>query len=113
MGVTAQEFRLTEIESIGCPGIAVAGELDEATCGQLDSAFRNMSNGGGPVLLDLAECTFIDSKGLDVIVRAATRLWDEGRQLTVCNARGPVREMFRITGVTSSEGLLLHRDVPE
>jgi anti-anti-sigma factor len=111
MGSPAQEFRLSEIDSIGRPGIAVAGELDEATCGQLDSAFKDISD-GGLVVLDLAECTFIDSKGLDVIVRAATRLWDDGGQLTVCNARGPVRELFRITGLTSWDGLALHRDRP-
>jgi anti-anti-sigma factor len=109
MASPAQEFRLTEFDSIGRPGIAVAGELDEATCGQLDSAFRDISD-GGLVVLDLAECTFIDSKGLDVITRAATQLWDEGGQLTVCNARGPVRELFRITGLTSWDGLALHRD---
>jgi anti-anti-sigma factor len=101
-----------EIDSVGRPGIAIAGELDEATCGQLDSAFREISNAGGPVILDLAECTFIDSKGLDVIVQAATRLCDEGEQLTVCNARGPVRELFRISGLTNWDSLLLHLDVP-
>jgi anti-anti-sigma factor len=113
MVAPAQELRLTEIESIGRPGIALAGELDEANCGQLDTAFRDLSKGGGPVILDLQDCTFMDPKGLDVIVRAATRLWDEGSQLIVCNARGPVRELFRITGLTSWGGLVLHRDVPE
>jgi anti-anti-sigma factor len=78
----------------------------------LDSAVRDMSNGGS-VILDLGECTFIDSKGLDVIVRAATRIWDEGGQLIVCNARGPVRELFRITGLTGSAGLALFGDVLE
>jgi anti-anti-sigma factor len=111
MGTPAPELMLTEIESLGHPGIAVAGELDEATCSRLDSAFKSLSN-GGPVILDLQDCTFMDSKGLDVIVRAATRLWDEGAQLMVCNARGPVRELFRITGLTSGSGLVLHRDVP-
>jgi anti-anti-sigma factor len=112
MGSHTQQFSLAEIESIGRPGIAVAGELDEATCGQLDSAFRDMPNGGGSVILDLGDCTFVDSKALDVIVRAATRLWDEGGQLLVCNARGSVRELFRITGLTTWGGLVLHRDVP-
>jgi hypothetical protein len=50
---------------------------------------------------------------VDVIVRAAARRWDKPAQLMVCNARGPVRELFRVTGLTSSGGLVLHRDVPE
>jgi anti-anti-sigma factor len=113
MGTRAHEFRLTEIESGGTPGIAVVGDLDEATCGQLDSAFKHVSGGAGSVVLDLQDCKFMDSKGLDVIVRAATLLSDEGSQLIVCNARGPVRELFRISGLTSWDGLVLHRDAPE
>jgi anti-anti-sigma factor len=110
LGITTDRLSLTEFD--GRPGIAVNGELDEASAGELDAALRQLGNGGGPVYLDLYGCTFMDSKGLDVIVRAAMRLWDEGGQLVVHNASGPVRQLFRTTGLTSFEGLVLHRDVP-
>jgi anti-anti-sigma factor len=109
MGIAAQ-FRLTEFD--GRPGIAVSGELGESNCGDLESALREASGEGRSVALDLGECTVMDSKALDVIVRAATRLWEDGGQLTLYNARGPVRELLRITGLTGWEGLALHTDPP-
>jgi anti-anti-sigma factor len=111
MGIAAQPFRITEIHVPGFVGLAVTGEIDEASCGELESALAVLSNGGS-VVLELGECTYIDSKGLDVIVRAATRLLEDGRQLFVQNARGPVRELFRITRATHWPGLILLRDVP-
>jgi anti-anti-sigma factor len=111
MRIVPDQFRVTEFEFSGRPGIAVAGEVDEAHCGELEAELSRLSTGGGHVFLDLQDCTFLDSKGLDVIVRAAARLFDEGGQLTVHNARGPVRELFRMTGLTGGNGLLLHRDV--
>ena len=112
MRIAPDQFRVTEFEFAGRPGIAVAGDIDEAHCGELELALFRVSAGGGYALLDLQDCTFLDSKGLDVIVRAAARLFDEGGQLIVHNARGPVRELFRLTGLTEGNGLLLHRDVP-
>jgi anti-anti-sigma factor len=106
------QFRVTEFEFAGRPGIAVAGPIDAGSCGELEAALDEVSTGGGLVLLDLQDCTFLDSMGLDVIVRAAIRLFDEGGQLTVHNARGPVRRLFRLTGLTAGHGLLLHRDGP-
>jgi anti-anti-sigma factor len=110
MRIAANQFSVTEIEVDGLAGVAVDGEINEATCGELEAALAGVSNGGGPAVLDLGGCTFMDSKGLDVIVRVATRLQDDGRQLAVYNARGPVRRLLRVTGATAWDGLLLHRD---
>jgi anti-anti-sigma factor len=111
MGVPASQFAVTEIEVDGLAGIAVAGEVSEATCGELEAALAEMPN-RGPVILDLDGCSFMDSKGLDAILRSGTRLLAEGRQLVLHNARGPVRGLLRITGLTAWDGLLLHRDLP-
>jgi anti-anti-sigma factor len=112
MGIAAQPFSITEIHVPGYVGLAVTGEIDESTCGELDSALAMLSDGGS-VVLDLGACTSIDSKGLDVIMRGATRLLEDGRQLIVQNARGPVRELFRMSRATDWPGLVLQRrDVP-
>jgi anti-sigma B factor antagonist len=112
--VRAAPDQFTEFVFSGGLGIAVFGEINESNAGDLDLALRRIATDGGWVVaLDLQDCTFIDSKGLDVIVRAATRLWDEGGRLTVHNARGPVRRRFRLSGLTGDDGLLSHRDVPQ
>jgi anti-anti-sigma factor len=112
LGTITDRLSLTEFEFAGHSGIAVVGEVDEGSCRELELALKRVSNGGGLVHLDLHDCTFLDSKGLDVIVRAAMRLWDEGAQLTVYNARGPTRELFRINALAGVDGLMLRRDLP-
>jgi anti-anti-sigma factor len=92
----------------GVTQVAIVGELSEGTCERVASAWAEALNGDAPVVIDLGECTFIDSIGLDLIVRTATRLHKERRKLVVCNARGPVGELLRITDVGSLEGLLVH-----
>ena len=51
-------------------GLHLIGELDMATVAQLKTAFETVS-GNGPVTLDLAELTFIDSTGLHAIMEFA------------------------------------------
>ena len=77
--------------------LPIAGELDLATCGRADRAIAGIPDGN--VCLDLTECTFIDSSGLMVIVAAADRLANEGRQLTIKGAQGDVARIFELTGL--------------
>jgi anti-sigma B factor antagonist len=109
MGMTADQFRITDAEISGLVGVAVAGEIDGATRDLLEAALDKAAggNGGGPVLLDLGACTFVDSTGLHAIVKAATRLQARGRRLAVSNLRGNVREVFRLSGLDSWDGLLV------
>jgi anti-anti-sigma factor len=106
---TAVQFRVATVRIGGLTTVAVVGELEDATCDRLASAWAEALGGGGPVVLDLEACTFIDSMGLDLIARTATRLHREGRNLIVSNLRGPARELFRITGIESLDGLLVYR----
>jgi anti-anti-sigma factor len=107
IGTAVKQFRVATVKIGGLTTVAVVGELEDATCDRLACAWAEALGGGGPVMLDLQACTFIDSVGLDLIVRTATRLHREGRNLIVCNLRGPARELFRITGIESLEGLLV------
>jgi anti-anti-sigma factor len=103
-----EEFRVSTVKIGGVTRVAVVGELHEATRDHLASAWAEALSGDGPVVLDLEACTFIDSIGLDLILRTATQLRSERRELVVCNVRGPVRELFRITGAVSLDGLLVY-----
>jgi anti-anti-sigma factor len=111
--VGVEESRASSRKIGGVTQVAVVGELVDGTCGHLASAWAEALDGDAPLLLDLEECTFIDSIGLDLIVRTATRLHSQRRDLVVHNARGPVRELLRITGAASVEGLVVHEFVPD
>lgn len=87
--------------------IAVRGELDLSTAAELEPPLEEaISAGDTAVLIDLAECEFIDSTGIALIVRAWQRLdraAGEGRgRVAVCSDNDQVRRVLDLTGLESS-----------
>jgi anti-anti-sigma factor len=60
------------------------------------------SGSAGLLVLDLSELDFIDSTGLEVILRAARRAHDEGRRLIVQRPSGYVRRLLEMTAIDQS-----------
>jgi anti-anti-sigma factor len=110
----ATVFKLSEREIWpGCREIAVAGELDRAVVGELASALDRAAADGLDVLLDFAECAFIDVSGVEVLVRRDKELASQGRQLLLCGTAGQVRRMLWVTGLTGvNHGPALPLDRP-
>jgi len=79
--------------------IRVRGELDLASAPQLSAALEAAGGASSsPVVLDLAEVTFIDSSALRALVLAGRSLADSGRTLQI----GPRSEMVnRVLTMTS------------
>jgi anti-anti-sigma factor len=93
-------FRVSEREvAPGCREIRIEGELDLAVADQLQEAIARCR--GEQTLIDLADCDFIDSTGIAVIVRAH-REWaeDGGGRLLVHSPCDQVLRILTITGLT-------------
>jgi len=107
-------FKLSEREIWpGCREIAVAGELDRAVVGELASALDRAAAHGLDVLLNFAECAFIDVSGVEVLVRCDKELASQGRQLLLCGTAGQVRRMLWVTGLAGvNHGPALPLDRP-
>ena len=82
------------------PGLTVRGEIDIATSPQLklalDEAIRESV---GAFVLDLCEVEFLDSSGLNLVLRARAALAREARPLAIVCPPGPVRRVMEIAGV--------------
>src|SRR6201989_3258583 len=81
MRVTQQQpppaFEVEAHEIDGVAVVVVRGEVDLVTAPQLEAAVDQAILDHGaprPLLVDLAECTFMDSSGLAIILRAQDRL---------------------------------------
>jgi anti-anti-sigma factor len=61
------------------PGFRLAGELDVATAPQLSESLEPALRQGGDVTLDLSELSFMDSTGLQVLIRSALSMDGKGR----------------------------------
>lgn len=83
----------------GATEIEVDGELDLSVADQLQRALDEA--GPGSTLIDLKYCTFIDSTGIAVIVRAH-REWaeDGGGRLVVHSPCDQVLRVLTTTGLT-------------
>jgi anti-anti-sigma factor len=93
--------------------ISVRGELDLSTAPDLEGPLEEALEGNeSSVLIDLAECEFIDSTGIALIVRAWQRLESgaNGRGLAICSDNQQVRRVLEITGLELSIPVHVSRD---
>jgi anti-anti-sigma factor len=79
--------------------LKVQGELDLAVSDRLKHGIAEATGSG--ILVDLSECTFIDSAGVAAVVFA--RL--EGEHVAIHSPSEPVRRVLSLTGVTG-DGLV-------
>ncbi|WP_432842520.1 STAS domain-containing protein [Dactylosporangium sp. CA-092794] len=82
--------------------IAVEGEIDAATVGDLEAAIGAGLAGLGPartLVVDLTGLKFIDSAGIGVLLHGRRSAVALGRPFRVAGATGLVLEVLRLTGV--------------
>ena len=107
MGPAPFQASASELEG-GIRLLEVHGELDLSTATQLEEPLEEAA--GSPqasVVIDLAGCTFIDSTGIAMIVRAWQRVdgsagnGGEG-SLVLCCQNEQVRRVLEVTGLEHS-----------
>jgi len=84
-------------------GLQLIGELDMATVTQLATAFETVS-GEGPVTLDLAQLTFIDSSGLYAIMEFARSRNGSG-PLILASPTATAKRAMAIAGLDAQPGV--------
>jgi anti-anti-sigma factor len=79
--------------------LALRGELDLDSAPRLESAFAEIATEPPErVLIDLAECEFIDSAGLATLLHGARKLMANASVRIAC-PEGNLRELLRITAI--------------
>jgi anti-anti-sigma factor len=93
-------FRVTvRLFDRGLRELKVEGELDLAVADQLKEEIAKAA--GCAVLIDLSECTFIDSTGLAVVLLARR----DGGRVAIHSPSEPVERTLSVTGLTG-DGLV-------
>ena len=91
-------------------GLAVRGELDAAAAEQLDVALREaMLTTRGAFVLDLSGVTFMDSGGINALLRARSLLGREERGLAVVSPDGSPRRVLETVGIADLFALFATR----
>lgn len=90
----------TEWLDDGVPVISVTGELDLLTAPALEDSLLAVPEGAsGAVIVDLARCTFIDLRGLRILLAARERLERSSRPLVLVAGNPNVLRVFTVTRV--------------
>ena len=92
-------FRV-EATSTGAPGVIVHGEVDISTAAELNEALEAaIRDSVGAFVVDLSDVEFVDSSGVNVLVRARAVLGSQDRALAVVCPPGPARRIFEVAGI--------------
>jgi anti-sigma B factor antagonist len=80
--------------------VAVVGELDLGTSAELRDLLERLRRERVAVRLDLAEVTFIDSTGIQVLIVAVNKSREAGHAFEIGgDVRPQVRRLLELTGV--------------
>ena len=84
----------------GADVLSLGGELDLDSAPELEAAFAKISaQPPDRLLIDLAECEFIDSAGLAALFHGARGLRHRGGSIRIACPEGNLRELLRITAI--------------
>jgi anti-sigma B factor antagonist len=92
------EFELTVSSDDGVRVVAISGELDLDTMGELNAALA-VDAGLATTVIDLRGLTFIDSSGVSGVMTAARRARDAGARLVCVPGPAAIQRVFELTGV--------------
>jgi anti-sigma B factor antagonist len=116
---TSPSLEVRDAPLSGAPGVAVSGEVDVATApvleGALDTAIRESR---GVFVVDFSDVTFMDSSGVNVLLRARALLGRQERDVVLVCPPGGVLHVLEVIGVAdlfavfASRGAAARRLVP-
>ena len=91
--------------------VSLVGELDQATVPELQQALEAaIASDSRALLVDLSDCSFIDSSGLGALVSGRERLLaTDGWRFGICCPGEQVARLLAITGLDQAMGLLTTR----
>ena len=94
----ALEVRETPLS--GAAGVTVTGEIDVATAQLLEEALdQAIRMTTGAFVIDLCDVTFMDSSGVNVLLRARALLGREERDVVLICPPGGVLHVLEVIGV--------------
>ncbi|MFI8287566.1 anti-sigma factor antagonist [Streptomyces sp. ms191] len=79
--------------------MALSGEMDLASCPALEQATLVTPARRGTLHMDLSGVTFMDSSGVNLLLRLRRRLLADGGRLLVTGLREQPSDVLHVTGV--------------
>ena len=86
-------------ETSELPVINIVGEIDLSSApGAFSVMWRTSGNGKRSLIINLEELDFMDSSGLQALLRLREKLRTRQQQVLLVGAKPPIKKLFRLTG---------------
>ena len=96
----------------GAPGVAIRGEVDLSSAGEVQTALdAAVAGGAGVFVIDLAGVSFLDSSGINVLVRTRALLGRAERELVLICPPGPVLRVLTLVNLVELVATFPTREV--
>lgn len=83
--------------------LRLLGEIDMSTVPVLEEAFTSaVDQASDRLIIDLSGVQFMDSSGLNALIRARNSMDDRGLDLVISGVSEQVRRLFEVSGLTSA-----------
>ena len=106
MADVSEDFEAEVVREPSRTMLAVAGELDLATCERLEEHLEDASGDhDGDVVVDLAGVRFLDSCALRVLITAHVRLAELDRRLLLHRPSDVVTRVLTVAGLQTTFGM--------
>jgi stage II sporulation protein AA (anti-sigma F factor antagonist) len=79
--------------------LTLAGEIDHHTGSRLDAALDITGTGRPRIVIDLAQVTFLDSSGINILIHAHQTATAAGGWLRLAAPAGPVQRVLELVGI--------------
>jgi anti-anti-sigma factor len=96
----------------GHGSLCVDGEVDLASAGRLEAAIRRLMHDATEILVDLEQVSFMDSTGLNALLRAQQLCHREQTGFAITPGPEQVRRLFNLAGLAGSFALVTPRWQP-
>ena len=97
--VAYAQLRITVSDEADCILISPRGEIDLNSAQIFSECLIVVANEAAqPVVVDLSGVTFMDSTGLDALIRGTRRLLSNGLPLRIRNTNNTVRQVIEVSG---------------
>src|SRR4051794_12416041 len=100
------ELRIDAMQIDGRMVVAVCGEIDHATCPPLATLLERVAMRSNHVSLDFSGVTFMDSAGVNCLLRVASLLRQSGGAIEIVSASARVVRVLTVLGITDRVGLV-------
>jgi anti-sigma B factor antagonist len=104
-------FEVVDLALGAVAGVAVRGEVELATAPQLTAALdEGIRRSAGLFVIDLSVVDFLDSSGIQCLIRARALLGRDDRPVALICPQGNVRRVLEIAAVAELFPLYASRD---